>query len=72
MFILLLVFGIYAYRDVWPLATYTLRPQDENEGPVLLYVKISILAVVSVCIPLFIPRQYTPVDPRVRYYVVCG
>ncbi|KAF9480291.1 multidrug resistance-associated ABC transporter [Pholiota conissans] len=62
-FVLLTTFTLYAYRDVWPLATYSGGPIDAYEGP-LLWVKLAILTVVAVIIPLFIPRQYIPVDPK--------
>ena len=61
---LLSAFFVYAYRDLWPLATYTQNPADEAEGSVL-WAKIAILAVIAVVIPLFIPRRYVPVDSKV-------
>ncbi|RDX55372.1 hypothetical protein OH76DRAFT_1428233 [Lentinus brumalis] len=63
VFVLLFVFGVYAYRDLWPLATFTLQPVDASEGP-LLWAKIGILAFAAVVIPVVIPRQYIPVDPK--------
>ncbi|PPQ74166.1 hypothetical protein CVT26_006770, partial [Gymnopilus dilepis] len=60
--VLLTSFGVYAYRDIWPLATYTDAPLDASEG-YLLWVKLGILTLTAVGIPLFIPRQYTPLDP---------
>lgn len=38
---------------------------DISEGP-LLWVKLGLLTLVAVVIPLFIPRQYIPVDLKVR------
>lgn len=38
---------------------------DIPEG-LLLWVKLGLLTLVAVVIPLFIPRQYIPVDPKVR------
>ncbi|KDR68699.1 hypothetical protein GALMADRAFT_146052 [Galerina marginata CBS 339.88] len=61
--ILLTSFGVYFYRDVWPLATYTQVPQDQSDGP-FLWVKIVVLTFTAVVIPLFVPRQYYPVDPK--------
>ncbi|KAF9038074.1 hypothetical protein BJ165DRAFT_1604107 [Panaeolus papilionaceus] len=61
--VLLSTWGVYAYRDLWPLATYTLQPQDGVEGNVLWF-KISVLTVISVIMPLLIPRRYVPVDPK--------
>ncbi|KAF4617372.1 hypothetical protein D9613_005686 [Agrocybe pediades] len=61
--VLLAALGVYAYRDIWPLATYTQRPADIEEG-VLLPIKIAVLAWIAVGIPLFIPRRYVPVDPN--------
>ncbi|KAJ6498479.1 hypothetical protein C8R47DRAFT_1212167 [Mycena vitilis] len=54
--------ALYAYRDVYPLATYTLSPLDSDEGAVL-WVKIALLFVAAVGVPLTVPRAYVPVDP---------
>ena len=62
--ILIVIFGVYFYRDVWPLATYTLSPLDISEGRIL-WAKEIILTLIAIVIPLFIPRQYVPVDPKV-------
>lgn len=62
--ILLVTLSIYAYRDIWPLATYYLEPEDIAEGNIL-WIKITVLAISAVIIPLFIPGTYVPVDPEV-------
>ncbi|KAJ6589849.1 P-loop containing nucleoside triphosphate hydrolase protein [Mycena vulgaris] len=56
-------FGVYFYRDIFPLATFTLAPRDLSEGR-LLWVKVVTLFTVSGIIPLAMPRQYIPVDPK--------
>ncbi|RPD81341.1 multidrug resistance-associated ABC transporter [Lentinus tigrinus ALCF2SS1-7] len=61
--VLLFVFGVYAYRDIWPLGTFTLKPVDASEGS-LLWIKIGILTFAAVVVPLVIPRQYIPLDPK--------
>ncbi|KAI9438180.1 hypothetical protein H4582DRAFT_2111639 [Lactarius indigo] len=61
--LLLVTFFVYAYRDIWPLLTFTLSPADEREG-VLLWLKLGVLAFAAVVIPLVIPRQYVPINPR--------
>ncbi|KAI9509765.1 hypothetical protein F5148DRAFT_1275094 [Russula earlei] len=61
--LLLVTFSVYAYRDIWPLLTFTLLPADRWEG-VLLWAKIGLLAVAGVVIPLITPRQYVPFDPK--------
>ncbi|KAF9481115.1 multidrug resistance-associated ABC transporter [Pholiota conissans] len=61
--LLLVTFGTYAQRDLWPLATYTLEPQDIAEGPIL-WAKIAILFATAIIIPLFVPRRYIPVNPK--------
>ncbi|KAI0703637.1 hypothetical protein BC835DRAFT_1262769 [Cytidiella melzeri] len=58
--VVLAVFALYAYRDIWPLMTFTLRPADEAEGRVL-WVKTA-LATLAVVLPLFEPYPYIPVD----------
>ncbi|KAI8986290.1 P-loop containing nucleoside triphosphate hydrolase protein [Trametes punicea] len=61
--VLLVAWGVYFYRDLWPLATFTLSPLDAIEGS-LLWVKIALLTLAAVIVPLFCPRQYVPVDPK--------
>ncbi|KAJ7931118.1 P-loop containing nucleoside triphosphate hydrolase protein [Mycena leptocephala] len=61
--LLLSTSAVYFYRDVFPLATNELVPLDLAEGRVL-WVKIMTLFTVSGIIPLLIPRQYIPVDPK--------
>lgn len=62
--VLFLTWLLFAYRDLWPLATFTLQPPDLTEGW-LLWVKLVVLSVAGVGIPLFMPRQYIPVNPKV-------
>jgi hypothetical protein len=63
--ILLITFSVYGYHDIWPLLTFTLSPADGREGS-LLWAKVSLLAVAGIVIPLAIPRQYVPLDPKAR------
>ncbi|KAE9397830.1 P-loop containing nucleoside triphosphate hydrolase protein [Gymnopus androsaceus JB14] len=55
--------AVYVYRDVYPLGTFVLTPQDKDEGS-LLWAKISLLALVGIVVPLTVPRKYIPVDPK--------
>ncbi|KAF8876201.1 hypothetical protein CPB84DRAFT_1853019 [Gymnopilus junonius] len=59
--------GVYAYRDIWPLATYYLEPADIAEGN-LLWAKMAIVGVMAVVIPLLIPNRYVPTDPKVSSF----
>ncbi|KAH9169370.1 P-loop containing nucleoside triphosphate hydrolase protein [Lactarius sanguifluus] len=61
--LLLVTFFVYAYRDIWPLLTFVLSPADEREG-ILLWFKLGLLTFAAVVIPLVIPRQYVPINPR--------
>jgi hypothetical protein len=63
--VLLVTFLVYVYRDLFPLMTFTEKPEDLYEGE-LLWAKVAVLAVVGVIIPLVSPRQYIPFDPAVR------
>ena len=63
--ILTVTWFTFAYRDLWPLATFTLRPIDEAMGP-LIWVEIALLTVAAILVPFLVPRQYIPVDPKVR------
>lgn len=62
--IYLLAFAVYACRNLWPLATFTLNPRDGADG-VLLWVKITLLFFCGVVVPLVVPREYIPFDPKV-------
>lgn len=53
---------LYAYRDLYPLVTYELRPTDLNN--IFTWSRVALLSFVAVFIPLFRPRTYTPADPR--------
>ena len=69
---LLSALGVYAYRDLWPLAKYDGEPADAAEGSVL-WIKMALLAFTIVFIPLFVPRIYVPVDLKVRVSILlCG
>ena len=61
--VLLSVFGLYAYRNIWPLMTVTLHPRDTHEGRVL-WAKMALTGVASILLPLFEPYPYIPVDPK--------
>jgi hypothetical protein len=54
---------VYTYRDLFPLITYRRIPLDLAEGWIL-WAKSSTLFIAAVVVPLFIPRQYIPVDPK--------
>lgn len=58
------VFANYAYRDGWPLMTFTLRPRDESEGT-LLWVKVGLAAWAGVLGPLLEPYPYIPLNRKV-------
>jgi hypothetical protein len=64
-FVLFVALAVYVYRDIWPLATYTENPVDASEG-MLLWTKLIALFTTAVVIPLLVPRQYVPVDPKVH------
>jgi hypothetical protein len=64
--LLLGTFSVSAYRNIWPLLTFTLSPADACEGA-LLWARIGLLAFSAVVIPLLAPRQYKPIDPKARF-----
>ncbi|ODO04635.1 hypothetical protein I350_05244 [Cryptococcus amylolentus CBS 6273] len=59
--LLCLAFGVYAYRDIWPLLTFHLEPADIHNA--ITWSRVVILSFAAVVIPLIRPRTYTPVDP---------
>ncbi|TFK46964.1 multidrug resistance-associated ABC transporter [Heliocybe sulcata] len=61
--ILLFTAGVYTYRDLFPLATFTLDPMDLHDGW-LLWVKLALVFLSGVVIPLVIPCRYVPFDPK--------
>ncbi|KAH7927390.1 P-loop containing nucleoside triphosphate hydrolase protein [Leucogyrophana mollusca] len=60
--LLLAIFAVFAYRDLFPLATFTKQPEDIHEGW-LLWAKITVLTLISIVFPMISPRQYIPFDP---------
>ena len=66
--LLLVIFGVYAYRDLLPLTTFMMVPKDTSEG-LILPAKVLVLVFTAIAIPLLIPRQYVPVNPRVILHV---
>lgn len=61
--VLLFTWAVYAYRDLWPLATFNLQPADP-QGP-LLWAKVAVLTLAAIVVPMIAPREYIPVDPKV-------
>nr|GAT58777.1 predicted protein [Mycena chlorophos] len=61
--VLIACFVAIAYRDLYPLATYTEVPQDEDEGW-LMWAKCAALTISGAFVPLFRQRLYTPVNPQ--------
>ncbi|THH01300.1 hypothetical protein EW026_g1369 [Hermanssonia centrifuga] len=57
------LFAVYAYRDIWPLMTFTLEPEDKGQGRIL-WAKITLAAFAGIVGPIFEPYAYTPVDPK--------
>ena len=58
---------VYVWRDVYPLGTFTLQPQDIEEGW-FLWIKFGLLSVAAMFVPLFVPTEYIPLDPEVRHF----
>jgi hypothetical protein len=69
--VLLTFFGVYVYRDIYPLITFDQVPADKAEGAIL-WAKLGTLFVGAVAIPLAIPRRYVPADPRVSASLCSG
>ncbi|KAL0957019.1 hypothetical protein HGRIS_003120 [Hohenbuehelia grisea] len=68
-FILLVAFGVYAHRDLYPLTTFNLRPRDlpSKHATVpyaapLLWAHIAVLGLTALVLPLCEPREYVPAD----------
>lgn len=65
VFLLLTAWVVYVYRDLWPLATFTLQPLDPAIWTT--YATLILLTLVTVIVPLFMPHEYVPVDPLKPY-----
>ncbi|KII86823.1 hypothetical protein PLICRDRAFT_700101 [Plicaturopsis crispa FD-325 SS-3] len=63
VFLLLLTWAVYFYRDIWPLATFTQTPADIAEGRLLL-AKLILLTISAVAVPLCCPTPYVPYNPK--------
>ena len=48
------VFVLYAYRNLWPLMTFTLVPKDRAEGNIM-WAKLALAAFAGAVEPLFEP-----------------
>ncbi|KAJ3743110.1 P-loop containing nucleoside triphosphate hydrolase protein [Lentinula detonsa] len=59
--VLLVIWIMYGYRDLFPLATLTKAPLDLCKGWAL-WSEIVILSVVAILVPVLTPREYIPVD----------
>ena len=58
------IFLVYAYRNLWPLMTFTLVPKDRAEGNIM-WEKLALAAFAGTIEPLFEPYPYVPYDPAV-------
>jgi hypothetical protein len=62
--LLLVIFAVYSYRDIWPLMTFTLSPLD-SAGGWLTWSRVILVSFLTVFLPLITPREYIPLDPQV-------
>ncbi|KAH8086646.1 hypothetical protein BXZ70DRAFT_549376 [Cristinia sonorae] len=62
-FLLGAVWLTLVYRDFWPLATFTMKPLD-TDGTPFIWVELAGLTFAALFIPLTVPRQYIPYDPK--------
>lgn len=56
---------VNGYIDLFPLATTIKMPPDTCKGW-LLWLELALLGVAGILIPVLTPREYVPVDPKVR------
>lgn len=62
--LLVVMFAIYCYRDIWPAMTFTLSPLDSSGGW-LTWSRVVLVSFLAVLLPLITPREYIPLDPQV-------
>ncbi|KZP21077.1 P-loop containing nucleoside triphosphate hydrolase protein [Athelia psychrophila] len=61
--LLLVTMGVYAYRDIYPLAIVGKHPMDSLAGR-FLWPFVSVLALTSIGPLVLAPREYVPVHPE--------
>ncbi|KAG8972657.1 hypothetical protein FRC05_009668 [Tulasnella sp. 425] len=54
---------VYAYRDLYPLATYTKHPVDAADGW-RTWARVGLLTLVGAVLPLIVPRKFVPVNAK--------
>lgn len=57
-------FAIYAYRNLWPLATFTLTPKDSLDKW-STWIQVGLTFLGGLVIPLVTPTVYVPIDLKV-------
>lgn len=62
----LAIFAAYAYRNLWPLATFTLAPADGDEAN-LLWAKIALSGIAGILVPFLEPYVYLPFEASVSH-----
>lgn len=65
VWLLFVSWATYAYRDLYPFATFTLIPLDISEGW-FIWAKIGVLSFAGLVIPLGVPTHYVPFNLKVR------
>ena len=58
------IFAVYAYTDIWPLMTFTLKPDDNAEGGIL-WARVALAALSGVVEPLLEPYPNLHLDAKV-------
>lgn len=52
---------VFAIRDIFPMATFTISPADNLNT--ITWARLGLLTFVALAPPLFTPRAYIPLDP---------
>ncbi|KAG8864769.1 hypothetical protein FRB96_003355 [Tulasnella sp. 330] len=55
-------FGVFVYRDILPLGTFTMHPKDEGW---LFWIRFGLIALAGVVIPFLAPRKFKPLNPSI-------
>ncbi|KAG9028739.1 hypothetical protein FS837_003797, partial [Tulasnella sp. UAMH 9824] len=61
--LLFIAWSVSAYRDLYPLTTYTEHPVDAANGWIT-WVRVGLLTLVGVVSPLIVPTRFVPVNPK--------
>ncbi|CED83676.1 Multidrug resistance-associated protein/mitoxantrone resistance protein, ABC superfamily [Phaffia rhodozyma] len=59
--LLIVAFGVFAVRDIWPMLTFTVDSKDNLSA--LMWIRLATIALLAIFAPIFTPRTFIPLSP---------